>query len=433
MGSRVIDGMVNVLKQLRGRGEGGLIREANGLAGLFFGGLVDFFDLIDGEDLFFEENLLPDVDRILTFLIVANFFFRAIPLVIGICDGVAVVAVGKDLEDRGAAFVVGPLDSGVCFGAYLVEIFPVNGIPFDFVALCAGGESLVGEDAGAHLAGAHGIPVIFNNVDYGDVPEAGEVEGFVKDPLIDCSIAEVADGTAAQALVFEGVGESQTEGGLARDNAVAAPVALVRRKVVHGATFSLGAARKFAKELSHTFVHTHPDREGVAVVTVGGDDMVMIVHDGDGSDGRGLLADVKVEESSHFPLLVGLQSRLFKLADADHVRESLDFAFFGHGGVNGILRILEEILFAEGTRFSLIKGLCFRCLITHFQPFRKSLMGEIYLLLSKQKLGQSGMNVEDSQIVRVGSLFWGLIIDLRGIVRRRRGAGRLWHNRREVR
>lgn len=60
---------------------------------------------------------------------------------------------------------------------------------------------------------------------------------------------------------------------------------------------------------------------------------------------------------------------------------------------------MEEILFAEGTRFSLIKGLCFRCLITHFQPFRKILMGEIYLLLSKQKLGQSGMNVVDCPIV----------------------------------
>jgi hypothetical protein len=55
-----------------------------------------------------------------------------------------------------------------------------------------------------------------------------------------------------------------------------------------------------AKHLGHTFVHRHPDCEGMSVVAVGGNDVVIFSMRETTPAATAFLADVEVKESLRF-------------------------------------------------------------------------------------------------------------------------------------
>ena len=169
----------------------------------------------------------------------------------------------------------------------------------------------------------------------------GEVERLVEGALVDRAIAEVAEAAAFAAEVFEAVGEAEAERGLAGDDAVAAPEVLVRREEVHRAALAFRAAGLFAEHFRHALVHAHADGEGVAVVAVGGDEVVIRPAERDGADGDGFLADVEVEEAADFAALVVFQAGLLEAADADHLGKQLDFPLRGERLVDGRVGEIE--------------------------------------------------------------------------------------------
>jgi hypothetical protein len=110
---------------------------------------------------------------------------------------------------------------------------------------------------------------------------------------------------------------------------------------VHGAALALGAAGGLAVELGHELVHAHADGDGVAVVAVGGDDVVVLAHEGAAAHGHRFLADVEVQEPTDLLGLIGAQRTFLEAADAHHRAEELDAgagsAFFSALAVDFLL------------------------------------------------------------------------------------------------
>ena len=136
--------------------------------------------------------------------------------------------------------------------------------------------------------------------------------------LVDGPVPHERHAGALYPLVLQAVGEPGAERHLAADDAVAAPEIAGGIEEMHRAAFSLGASRGLPVELGHERVHLHPDGDGVSVVAVRGDDMVVLAHEGAAADGDGLLADVQVKEAADLLRLVRAQAPLLEPPDAHH-------------------------------------------------------------------------------------------------------------------
>ena len=88
---------------------------------------------------------------------------------------------------------------------------------------------------------------------------------------------------------------------------------------VHGAPLSLADAGGLAEQFGH-----HPPRfgaphDGLGMLAVGGEDVVILVQPGRRSDRHRLLAAVKVQEAGDVPFGVLLGARLLELPGQDHL------------------------------------------------------------------------------------------------------------------
>ncbi len=233
--------------------------------------------------------------------------------------------------------LIGALEGFGGAGADFINVVSKAAIPFHVVTFGAFGKAFT-EGGGAFEAGAHGVAVVFDDIDHGQIPEGGEVKRFMEGTLVDSTVSHVAEGGTLDAFVFESESETRTQGCLAADDAVASPEVFIGGEVVHGASFAFGAAGGFAEELGHAFVHGHADHEGMSVVAVSGDKVVVfLVAGGDGADGYGFLADVEVQESADVALLVGTQGTLLEATDANHVAVEGDFVLFRESLVDGMV------------------------------------------------------------------------------------------------
>src|SRR5688500_12966883 len=137
-------------------------------------------------------------------------------------------------------------DGGLGTFADHVDVFADKLVPGHAVSFSTLGEAAcVG--GGAFLAGAHGVAIVFDDVDHREIPKGGQVEGFVEATLIDGAIAKVAKGGAFETAILETVGQAEAERGLTSDNAVATPVILVGREVMHGPALALGTTGGFSE------------------------------------------------------------------------------------------------------------------------------------------------------------------------------------------
>ena len=125
--------------------------------------------------------------------------------------------------------------------------------------------------------------------------------------LVHRAVAHETERAAFQTFVFEPVSESQPERCLTADDSVSAPVVFVGSEKVHRSALATRATGGFSKKFCHAFIHAHSHSEGVSVVAVGRDDMVVFTHERNGSHGYRLLPDIEVEESTHHALVVILE------------------------------------------------------------------------------------------------------------------------------
>ena len=81
--------------------------------------------------------------------------------------------------------------------------------------------------------------------------------------LVNCAIPKKTQRLSIKSFILNAVSKPQSERGLPGNNTMPAPVVLVWREEMHGATLALGAAGAFSEQLRHAFVHVHPDRQRV--------------------------------------------------------------------------------------------------------------------------------------------------------------------------
>src|SRR5207248_2824894 len=153
--------------------------------------------------------------------------------------------------------------------------------------------------AGALDLGAHRHVVVFADEDGGELPEAGDVEGFVEGALIDGTVSEEGEADAAGLFVPAGEGCAGAEGDLSADDSVAAEVADVGLKIMHRAPFAFGATVGSSEEFGHGDTGFHAEGEGMAVIAVAIDEIVLaLLVDRCDADGDGFLAGIEVAETA---------------------------------------------------------------------------------------------------------------------------------------
>ena len=83
-----------------------------------------------------------------------------------------------------------------------------------------------------------------------------------------------------------------------------------------------------------------PDCQGMTVIAISGDHMVVIAQQGNRPDSDGLLADVEVKKSAHFALAVKLERGLLKATDTNHLVEQGDLFFRAKSGIYRCFRVI---------------------------------------------------------------------------------------------
>ena len=125
--------------------------------------------------------------------------------------------------------------------------------------------------------------------------------------LVHRTVAHETERAAFQTFVFQPISESQTEWRLAADDSVSAPVVLIGSEKVHRTALATRATSGFSEKFCHAFIHAHSHSEGMPMVAVGRDDMVIFTHQRNCSHSHRLLPDIEVEESTHHALVVILE------------------------------------------------------------------------------------------------------------------------------
>jgi len=126
---------------------------------------------------------------------------------------------------------------------------------------------------------------------------------------------------------------------------------------VHRATLALGATGVFAVVFRHHLVHAHAYGQTVAVIAIGSDYMVVVIHDRDATHGHRFLADIKMEETADLATLVAAKAAFLETTDPQHVAEKLNLLVRSELGVDGrlsciISRVGDFGLFWRGSFLS---------------------------------------------------------------------------------
>ena len=88
---------------------------------------------------------------------------------------------------------------------------------------------------------------------------------------------------------------------------------------MHGAALAPGVAAAAAGQLGHHALGVHAAGQHVAVVAIGGDDLVALLDRHLHADHDGLLADVEVAEAADQAHAVELAGLLLEAADEQHL------------------------------------------------------------------------------------------------------------------
>ena len=93
---------------------------------------------------------------------------------------------------------------------------------------------------------------------------------------------------------------------------------------MHRAAAAARGAGLLAEQLRHHDLRVGAARQRLAVLAVGGDQVVVVAHHGDGADDRRLLADREMQEAADLGLHVHLLRALLEVPDQQHLLEQLD-------------------------------------------------------------------------------------------------------------
>jgi hypothetical protein len=246
----------------------------------------------------------------------------------GIGDGVAAVAVGEELQDGRLAVAAGVLQE--LRGGLQDRLQVVAVDPLAAHAVGAGPLVELGLGGGAVDARAHAVDVVHDDVDDRQPPDAGEVQRLVPGADVRRAVAELAQHRLLAAVARDRERDAGGDGQLPADDAPAAQEVASDVEQVHGPAAAVRAAVDAAEQLGHDGAGAHAAREREAVVAVGGEQVVVVAHRGDGADRRGLLAGGQVAVAADAGLLVLALRFGLELPDEHHELVEGEEVVVGH-------------------------------------------------------------------------------------------------------
>src|SRR5712691_13703 len=289
---------------------------------------VDFFQLVLALDFLGEDARAHLLDRIVLGAHFLHFVARAV--LRRVRHRMAAVAVGHHLEDVGTLAAAREGHRAVARGLDRAHVHAV-----DLLAGNVEGGAALGKIRlrGRTLdRGAHGVFVVLDHVDDGQLPKLRHVEALVDLALIGGAVAEISAAHAPVLSVAVGEGDAGSDRALRADDAVAAVEVLLDREHVHRAALALGIAAAAAGELGHHALRVHAAGEHVAVVAVAGDDLIPLLDRHLHADHDRFLADVEMAKAADQPHAVKLARLFLETADPEHLLIGVELVIARPGG-----------------------------------------------------------------------------------------------------
>jgi hypothetical protein len=119
---------------------------------------------------------------------------------------------------------------------------------------------------------------------------------------------------------------------------------LLAREHVHRAALALGITALAPGQLGHHALRVHAAGQHVAVVAIGGDHLVALLHRHFHADDDRFLADIKMAEPADVTHAVKLARLLLEAADQQHVLIGLEVLILGEGGIGFRVRFAGGFL-----------------------------------------------------------------------------------------
>ena len=137
--------------------------------------------------------------------------------------------------------------------------------------------------------------------------------------LVVGGVAEEADADLVAALHLDGLGNAGRERKRSADQCVAAHETVLHVEDVHGAAAPLADAGLLAKQLRHDRARVRAGLDGVHVIAIAGNDVVMtgpgrLQH----TVGAGLFTRIQVQESADVAFDIGLVAALLETPCKQH-------------------------------------------------------------------------------------------------------------------
>ena len=141
----------------------------------------------------------------------------------------------------------------------------------------------------------------------------------MKTALIDRPVTKVTETNLVATPVLVRKGNPCRQRNMAAHNRVATQKAPLCLEEVHRATLAARTACGLAQKFSHGRLWIHPTRQGMAVVAISGDQVVIVSQHADRSDRTRLLAIVKMAKATNFLILIEKSGSLLKSSDQMHL------------------------------------------------------------------------------------------------------------------
>ena len=185
---------------------------------------------------------------------------------------------------------------------------------------------LLGERAAALDRGAHGVMIVLDDIEHRELPQRRHVEALIDLALIGRALAEEGERRREALPRYLLAKASPVPSGAGAPTMPWPPIEiLLHREHVHRAALALGIAMAASGEFGHHALGVHARGEHVAVIAIGGDDLVARLDRHLHADDDRLLADIEMAEAADIAHAVELARLLLEAADEQHPPVGLEF------------------------------------------------------------------------------------------------------------
>src|SRR5258705_6452678 len=229
----------------------------------------------------------------------------------------AAIAVSLHFQNERALAGPAPGDRLVSRGLDRADIHAIDLLARNVEGNAALGK--IGLRRGTRDRRAHGVTIVFDDVDHWQLPQLRHVEAFIDLALVRRAVAEIRQADKVVAAVAVGEGETRAERNLGSDDAMSAEEILLLAEHVHGAALSPGIAALASRQFGHYALGIHAGRQHMPVIAVSRYDLIALLQGHLHADDDRFLADIEMAEPADRAHAVELAGLVLESPDQAHV------------------------------------------------------------------------------------------------------------------